>query len=69
MNTSTKFPYDGFSYRLELNETPIRVCWFQCEEHVDKYIQLHKLKSKDYVKETKSMEIVGKKPGRKSRKK
>jgi hypothetical protein len=68
MNTITKFPHDGFPYRLELNETPIRICWFQCEEHVDKYIQLHKLKPKDYVKEIKSMEIVGKKPRRKSRK-
>jgi len=69
VKTDTKFPYDKFSYRLELKETPIRICWFECEEHLERYIEKHKLKARDYVKETKNVEIVGKKPRRKSKQK
>jgi len=45
---SEKFPYDMFPYRLD-HKTEKKVCWFQCQEHLDKYIERHKLTSKDYA--------------------
>lgn len=52
MSTSTteKFPYEHFTFRLELKEgKDNRVCWFECQDHVDRYLSRHKLKKKDYV--------------------
>jgi hypothetical protein len=51
---STEFPYENFRYRLEYNETKEkRICWFECKEHLDKYISRHKLKKKDINVKTK----------------
>jgi len=47
-----KFPYETFPYRLETKEGKSkRVCWFSHESHVHKYIERHKLASKDYIAE------------------
>lgn len=45
---SEKFPYDMFPYRLD-HKTEKKVCWFQCQEHLDKYIERHNLTTKDYT--------------------
>lgn len=37
-----------FPFRLD-HKTENKVCWFQCQEHMDKYIQRHKLTTKDYT--------------------
>jgi hypothetical protein len=48
--STEKFPYSSFIFRLDLKEgKDIRVCWFECREHVDKFIKRHKLKSKEYT--------------------
>ena len=39
------FPYQTFPWRLEFDKT---VCHFECEEHLQKYLDRCKLKSKDY---------------------
>ena len=37
------FPYDGFPYRLEYTDgKDERVCWFTCQEHLQKHIDRHK---------------------------
>ena len=37
------FPYEGFPYRLEYTDgKDERVCWFMCEEHLQKHIERHK---------------------------
>lgn len=50
-----KFPYDTFSWRLEVNKDhhnvkgiALTVCHFQCEEHLQKYLDRYKLKPKHY---------------------
>ena len=40
------FPYDTFGFRLEHKDDG-KVCWFSCQEHLDKYIERHKLKLKE----------------------
>jgi hypothetical protein len=48
--TTEKFPYSSFPIRLDLKEgKDNRVCWFECQLHVDKFIYKHKLKKKDYT--------------------
>jgi hypothetical protein len=38
------FPYDKFGFRLEFGEKKnITVCWFECQEHLDKYLERYKL--------------------------
>ena len=54
------FPYDSFPYRLDHKEKPNTICWFQCEEHMEKYIERHKLKKKDYELSTNNVETLGK---------
>ncbi len=44
----SKFPYVSFPIRLDIKEEN-RICWFQCQEHLDKYIERHKLTTKDYT--------------------
>jgi hypothetical protein len=45
-----KFPHSNFRFRLELKEgKDNRVCWFECQEHVDRFLNRHKLKKKDYT--------------------
>ena len=50
-----QFPYDSFPWRLEVNKDyhnikgiALTVCHFECEEHLQKYIDRYKLKAKDY---------------------
>jgi len=40
------FPYDTFGFRLEHKDDG-KVCWFSCQEHLDKYIDRHKLKPRE----------------------
>jgi hypothetical protein len=43
------FPHPGFPYRLEHKEgKDNKICFFQCEEHMNKYLQRTKIKKKDY---------------------
>ena len=39
------FPYQTFPWRLEYGRT---VCHFECEEHLQKYLDRYKLKPKQY---------------------
>ena len=56
-----KFPYEGFSVRLEHPEgvkvgkknPPIKVCHFQHIEDAKKYIKKYKLKKENYTLEEK----------------
>lgn len=49
ISTNEKFPYSTFRYRLELKEgKENRVCWFECEEHVDRFLKTQKLKKNSY---------------------
>lgn len=42
------FPYEKFGFRLEFGEKKnITVCWFECQEHLDKYLERYKLDKKD----------------------
>ena len=38
------FPYENFGFRLEFGEgkNPT-ICWFECQEHLDKYLERYKL--------------------------
>jgi len=40
------FPYETFGFRLEHKDDG-KVCWFSCQEHLDKYIQRSQLKPKE----------------------
>jgi hypothetical protein len=49
------FPYHTFPWRLEVNKDhhnvkgiALTVCHFECEEHLQKYLDRYKLKPKDY---------------------
>lgn len=40
-----RFPYETFQFRLEYHDgNDHRVCWFQCEDHLKKYLNTYKLK-------------------------
>jgi hypothetical protein len=44
MIASELFPYENFPIRLEFGEKKsITVCYFQCQEHLDKYLERYKL--------------------------
>jgi hypothetical protein len=44
MISTDLFPYEKFGYRLEFGEKKnITICWFECPEHLDKYLERHKL--------------------------
>ena len=52
---SVLFPYVTFPWRLEVNKDhhnvkgiALTVCHFECEEHLQKYLDRYKLKPKDY---------------------
>jgi hypothetical protein len=50
-----KFPYQNFIFRLEVKEgKDNKVCWFECQEHVSRFLNRHKLKKKDYTLTIKS---------------
>ena len=53
---NTDFPYQSFPWRLEVNKDhhnvkgiALTVCHFECEEHLQKYLDRYKLKPKDYT--------------------
>jgi hypothetical protein len=38
------FPYEKFGYRLEFGEKKnTTICYFECKEHLDKYLERYKL--------------------------
>ena len=52
---SSLFPHQTFPWRLEVNKDhhnvkgiALTVCHFECEEHLQKYLDRYKLKAKDY---------------------
>ena len=52
---SSLFPHQTFPWRLEVNKDhhnvkgiALTVCHFECEEHLQKYLDRYKLKPKDY---------------------
>jgi hypothetical protein len=54
-NFNIQFPYAMFPWRLEVNKDchnikgiALTVCHFECEEHLQKYLDRYKLKPKDY---------------------
>ncbi len=54
ISTGEKFPYPMFPYRLELMDgKDKRICWFECQEHVDRFLKRQNLKKKDYTLEIK----------------
>ena len=55
-NFDILFPYESFPWRLEVNKDchnikgiALTVCHFECEEHLQKYIDRYKLKPKDFL--------------------
>jgi hypothetical protein len=47
MISTDLFPYEKFAFRLEFGEKKnTTVCWFECQEHLDKYLERYKLDSK-----------------------
>ena len=55
-----RFPYQSLPWRLEVNKDchnikgiALTVCHFACEEHLQKYLDRYKLKSKDILVENK----------------
>lgn len=60
-DTKPKFPYSMFPFRLEHKDgKDNKICWFQSEDHANKYITRAKLKPKEYTLESNNVEIVGK---------
>ena len=44
MISTELFPYDKFAFRLEFGEKKnTTVCWFECKEHLDKYLERYRL--------------------------
>ena len=44
MISTDLFPYGKFGFRLEFGEKKnTTVCWFECSEHLDKYLERYKL--------------------------
>jgi hypothetical protein len=44
MNEAPLFPYEKFAFRLEFGEKKnTTICWFECEEHLQKYLSRYKL--------------------------
>jgi len=42
------FPHLGFPIRLEYQDNQEhKICWFQCQNHLDKHLARYKLKQKD----------------------
>jgi hypothetical protein len=48
MISTELFPYENHPYRLEFGEGKnATICWFECEEHLQKHITRYKLKPKE----------------------
>jgi len=44
MISTELFPYDKFGFRLEFGEKKnSTVCYFECQEHLDKYLERYRL--------------------------
>ena len=44
MTPTELFPYEKFAFRLEFGEQKNpTVCWFECQEHLDKYLERYRL--------------------------
>ncbi len=44
MISTELFPYEKFAFRLEFGEKKNpTICWFECQEHLDKYLERYKL--------------------------
>ena len=44
MISTELFPYEKFGFRLEFGEKKnTTVCWFEAQEHLDKYLERYKL--------------------------
>jgi len=44
MISTELFPYDKFGFRLEFGEKKSpTICWFECQEHLDKYLERYKM--------------------------
>ena len=56
--TSDKFPWESFPIRLDIKQQK-RVCWFQCEDHLNKLILREQLTPKDYIISTNGVDLVG----------
>lgn len=42
------FPHNGFPIRLEYQDgKEHKICWFQCQNHLDKHLTRYNLKAKD----------------------
>lgn len=63
-----KFPYESFPYRLDI-KIQERVCWFGHEEDLYKLISRENLDPKEYKISTNGVELVGKVPRTKSKRK
>lgn len=50
MIDTSLFPYDNFPYRLSFKDkNNSTVCWFECSEHLDRYIKRYKFNTKDLI--------------------
>lgn len=59
MIATEKFPYIDFPFRLEYKEEKTnKICWFECQEHLDKYVERYKLKKKDITVESRDAKPV-----------
>ena len=48
MIDTTLFPYENHPFRLEFGEKKnLSICWFNCEEYLQKHITRHNLKQKE----------------------
>jgi hypothetical protein len=50
MIDTSLFPYENFPFRLSFNDKKnTTICWFECQQHLDSYVNLHKLNIKDFI--------------------
>ena len=50
MIDASLFPYQSFGIRLEFGEKKnLSICWFNCEEYLQKHITRHNLKQKEII--------------------
>ncbi len=48
MTNSEQFPYETFPIKLQVKEgKSITVCFFQCDEHLQKHLERYKLDKND----------------------
>jgi hypothetical protein len=44
------FPHSGFPVRLEYQDgKEHKICWFQCQNHLEKHLTRYKIKAKDAI--------------------